>query len=160
WVGQPIRQMDVSLFKQLSHRVEQPLMADESMVTPQNLRTFIEDQSVDYIKIKLMKRGGVYGAYQLATQAELFGIACQIGSMVESIISCTAAVHAPAPKERIISTGISGPTKFTEEIGDLTYDLPAVHLPSRPGVGIDINENQLKKLTISHETIVNKKENV
>lgn len=160
WVEQPIRQMDVSLFKQLSHRVEQPLMADESMVTPQNLRTFIEDQSVDYINIKLMKSGGIYPAYQLATQAELFGIACQIGSMVESSIASAAGFHVAAAKENIISTEISGPTKFTEEIGDLTYDLPAVHLPSRPGLGIDINENQLKKLTISHETIVNKKENV
>src|SRR5699024_200635 len=106
WVERAIRQMDVSLFKQLSHRVDQPIMADESIVTPQNLRTFIEDQSVHYIYIRLMKSGGIYPAYQLATQAELFGNACQIGSMVESSIASAAGFHVAAAKENIISTEI------------------------------------------------------
>src|SRR5699024_5877752 len=93
WVEQPIRQMDVSLFKRLKERVAQPLMADESMVNAQNLRTLIEDESVDYINIKLMKSGGIYPAYQLATQAELFGIACQVGSMVETSVASAAGFH-------------------------------------------------------------------
>src|SRR5699024_12404506 len=158
WVEQPIRQMDVSLFKQLSHRVEQPLMADESMVTPQNLRTFIEDQSVDYINIKLMKSGGIYPAYKLATQAELFGLACQIGSMVESSIASSAGFHVAAAKDNIISTEISGSTKFEKEVGNLIYSVPFVNLPDLPGLGIKVNEDYLQALTVSKEVIAIKGE--
>lgn len=153
WVEQPIRQMDVSLFKRLKERVAQPLMADESMVNAQNLRTLIEDQSVDYINIKLMKSGGIYPAYQLATQAELFGIACQVGSMVETSVASAAGFHVAAAKDNIISTEISGPTKFTEEVGDLSYELPFVNLPDKAGLGIEVDERQLHKLMMSHESI-------
>lgn len=153
WVEQPIRQMDVSLFKRLKERVAQPLMADESMVNAQNLRTLIEDESVDYINIKLMKSGGIYPAYQLATQAELFGIACQVGSMVETSVASAAGFHVAAAKDNIISTEISGPTKFTEEVGDLSYELPFVNLPDKAGLGIEVDETQLHKLMMSHESI-------
>src|SRR5699024_9522316 len=80
-IEQTINQVDVSMFKRLKESTNIPLMADESMITTQNLRTFINDESVDYINIKLMKSGGIYPVYKLATQAELFGISCQIGSM-------------------------------------------------------------------------------
>lgn len=148
WVEQPISQMDVSLFKRLRKTTSIPLMADESMVTPENLRTLIHDQSVEYINIKLMKSGGIYPSYQLATQAELFGINCQIGSMVESSIASAAAFHVALSKQNIISTEVSGPTKFTLDTGNLTYQLPYVNIPTEPGLGISINEQNLKKLTV------------
>lgn len=149
WLEQPISQMDLSFFKHLQKNESIPLMADESLITPQNLRTFIEDQSVDYINIKLMKCGGIYPAYQLATQAELFGIACQIGSMVESSVASAAGFHVAVSKDNIISTEISGPTKFSQEVGNLTYDLPFVNLPDSPGLGITINEDNVQALTVN-----------
>lgn len=153
WVEQPISQMDVSLFKRLKQTTTIPLMADESMVTPENLRTLIKDESVDYINIKLMKSGGIYPAYQLATQAELFGISCQIGSMVESSIASAAAFHVALSKANIISTEVSGPTKFSLDTGNLTYDLPYVNIPSQPGLGIAVNEENIKKLTVKADEI-------
>ena len=153
WVEQPISQMDVSLFKRLKETTLIPLMADESMVTPENLRTLIQDQSVDYINIKLMKSGGIYPSYQLATQAELFGISCQIGSMVESSIASAAAFHLAVSKQNIISTEVSGPTKFTIDTGNLTYNLPHVNLPAEPGLGISVNEENLKKLTVKADIV-------
>lgn len=152
WVEQPISQMDVSLFKQLKEVSSIPLMADESMITAQNLRTLIKDQSVSYINIKLMKSGGIYPAYQLATQAELFGINCQIGSMVESSIASAAGFHVSLAKQNIISTEISGPTKFTIDTGDLTYMLPHVNITDKPGLGITVNEENIDRLTVKKET--------
>lgn len=153
WIEQPIAQMDVSLFKRLQQASNTPLMADESMVTPQNLRTLIQDESVDYINLKLMKSGGIYPVYQLATQAELFGINCQIGSMVESSIASAAGFHVAVSKENIISTEISGPMKFSKDIGDLSYSLPYVNVPNRPGLGIEVNEQNLQALTITTDVI-------
>src|SRR5699024_10302345 len=102
WIEQPINQEDISMFQRLKGNTNIPLMADESMITAQNLRTFISDESVDYINIKLMKSGGIYAVYKLATQAELFGISCQIGSMVESSIASAAGFHVALSKQNII----------------------------------------------------------
>lgn len=147
WVEQPISQMDVSFFKQLKETSNTPLMADESMINQESLRTLIKDQSVDFINIKLMKSGGIYPAYQLAIQAEVFGIQCQIGSMVESSIASAAGFHVALSKENIISTEISGPTKFTMDTGNLTYDLPTVHMTDQPGLGIKVDELMVKKMS-------------
>lgn len=153
WVEQPISHMDCSLFKRLKDTTSVPLMADESLVTPESLRTFVKDESVDYINIKLMKSGGIYPSYQLATQAQLFGISCQIGSMVESSIGSAAAFHVALSKENIISTEVSGPTKFSLDTGNLTYDLPYVNISDKPGLGIDVNEENIMKLTIQSEIV-------
>lgn len=146
WVEQPIAQEDLHFFKKLETTI--PLMADESMISTQHLRTLIEDQSVSYINLKLMKSGGIYPTYQLATQAELFGIQCQIGSMVESSIGSAAGFHVAVSKENIISTEISGPTKFSKDPGNLHYNLPYVSIPSTPGLGIEVNLDILRDITL------------
>lgn len=153
WIEQPINQEDASMFKRLKESTNIPLMADESMITTQNLRTFINDESVDYINIKLMKSGGIYPVYKLATQAELFGISCQIGSMVESSIASAAGFHVALAKYNIISTEISGPTKFVKEPGNLRYNLPFVEIFDKPGLGIEVDETTLKELTIKKEVL-------
>src|SRR5699024_10438222 len=152
-IEQPINQEDISMFKRLKENTNIPLMADESMITAQNLRTFIYDESVDYINIKLMKSGGIYPVYKLATQAELFGISCQIGSMVESSIASAAGFHVALSKQNIISTEISGPTKFIKEPGNLKYNLPFVEILDKPGLGIEVDETVLKELTIKKEIL-------
>jgi|SRR5690625_28514 len=153
WIEQPIAATDVSLFQNIKENTNVPLMADESVITKQDLRTFIEHQSVDYVNIKLMKTGGIHPAYLLATQAELFGIQCQIGSMVESSIASTAGFHVALAKKNIISTEISGPTKFTIDTGNLSYDLPYVQITDKPGLGITVNEAVIKKLSLYSEKV-------
>lgn len=156
WVEQPITQESVSFFKRLKDSTTIPLMADESMITEQNLRTLIEDGSVDYVNIKLMKSGGIYPVYQLATQAELFGISCQIGSMVESSIGSAAGFHVALSRDNIVSTEISGPSMFKSEPGNLSYSLPHVQMTDQPGLGIEIDEDVLDELSVKRE-IVNPK---
>lgn len=153
WIEQPIDAMDTSLFRILKASTNAPLMADESIVHKQDLRTLIEHRSVDYINIKLMKTGGIYPAYQLATQAELFGMHCQIGSMVESSIASAAGFHVALSKKNIISTEISGPTKFTVDTGDLEYKLPYVHITDQPGLGITIDESAIQQLCLNSEEL-------
>lgn len=153
WIEQPISAIDVSLFRTIKESTSVPLMADESIVHKQDLRTLIEHRSVDYINIKLMKAGGIYPAFQLATQAELFGIQCQIGSMVESSIASAAGFHVALSKKNIISTEISGPTKFTVDTGDLEYQLPYVHINNKPGLGITINEVAIETLSVHIEEL-------
>lgn len=153
WVEQPLPKGDHTFFKRLKEHTSIPLMADESLVEPQDLRTFLLDQSVDYINIKLMKSGGIYPAHKLATQAELFSISCQIGSMVESSIASAAGFHVATSKQNIISTEISGPTRFSIDTGNLSYNIPYVQLPDGPGLGIEVDDAKIEHMRSHYEVI-------
>lgn len=153
WVEQPILQNSISFFKRLKEVTQTPLMADESLINEQHLRSLALDSSVDFINIKLMKSGGIYPAYQLATQAELFGIECQIGSMVESSIASAAGFHVALSRDNIISTEISGPTKFHIDTGNLTYRLPEVILSDQPGLGIDVDDAVIDEICTYRTTV-------
>lgn len=153
WVEQPLRRGDHSFFSQLKDRTSIPLMADESLINEQDLRTFLRDGSVDYVNIKLMKSGGIFQAHKLATQAELFGMSCQIGSMVESSIGSAAGFHVALSKNNIIATEISGPTRFSKDTGNLSYDLPYVQMPDGPGLGIEVDEQQIKQMSTHVEQL-------
>src|SRR5690625_5821190 len=65
WIEQPINQEDVSMFKRLKESTNIPLMADESMITIQNLLTFINDDSVDYFYINLLIIGVLYYVFNI-----------------------------------------------------------------------------------------------
>lgn len=153
WVEQPLPKGDHTFFKRLKEQTNIPLMADESLVEAQDLRTFLLDESVEFINIKLMKSGGIYPAHQLATQAELFGISCQVGSMVESSIASAAGFHVAASKKNIISTEISGPLRFSIDTGNLSYNVPYVQLPDGPGLGIEVSDANIKQMCSHYEVI-------
>ncbi|HLG28166.1 MAG TPA: enolase C-terminal domain-like protein, partial [Paenisporosarcina sp.] len=103
--------------------------------------------------IKLMKCGGIYPALKLAHQAELAGLDCQIGSMVESSIGSSAGYHVAFSKKNITTVELTGPLKFSKDIGNLAFDVPYIRLSGNPGLGIEINEETLHELTIYQDIV-------
>lgn len=63
------------------------------------MREIIRKRAADKLNIKLMKCGGIYPATKLAHQAEMAGMECQIGSMVESSIASAAGSHVAFSKK-------------------------------------------------------------
>jgi len=92
----------------------------------------------------------------MAKTAEYAGIDCQIGSMVESSIGSAAGYHTAASRKNITSTELTGPLLFSKDIGNLEYDIPHVKLTNRPGLGVTINEEQLKELTVKQASVHSK----
>ena len=61
------------------------------------MRQIIKLEGADKVNIKLMKCG-IYPAVKLAHQAEMAGIECQVGSMVESSVASSAGFHVAFSK--------------------------------------------------------------
>lgn len=110
-----VNQGDISMFRRLTKNIDIPLMSEEGMVIEQNLWTLIEDGPVDYFNVKLMKNGGIYLVYKLASKAEIFDITRQIILVVESNIVSVAMFYVAFSNDNIISTENSEPTKFMKE---------------------------------------------
>ena len=67
------------------------------------MRQIIKLEAADKVNIKLMKCGGIHPAVKLAHQAEMAGIECQVGSMVESSVASSAGFHVAFSKKIITS---------------------------------------------------------
>ncbi|CEX92941.1 L-Ala-D/L-Glu epimerase [Streptococcus pneumoniae] len=81
------------------------------------------------------------------------GIECQVGSMVESSVASSAGFHVAFAKKIITSVELTGPLKFTKDIGNLHYDVPFIRLNEKPGLGIEINEDTLQELTVFQDIV-------
>lgn len=153
WIEQPVVADDIDAMVEIKSKTDIPLMIDEGLKGSREMREIIGKQAAHKVNIKLMKCGGIYPAVKLAHQAEMAGIECQIGSMVESSIGSSAGFHVAFSKKIITSVELTGPLKFSKDIGNLHYDVPFICLNEKPGLGIDVDEQTLRELTQYKDTI-------
>jgi L-alanine-DL-glutamate epimerase-like enolase superfamily enzyme len=111
------------------------------------MRETIVKQAADKLNIKLMKCGGIYPALKLVAQAEMVGMECQVGSMVESAVASAAGAHLSAAKKAIISNELVGPFMFARDVAEFPYEKKTIRLTDRPGLGLDVNEQTIAELT-------------
>lgn len=147
WLEQPVVADDFNGMVEVREKTSTPLMMDEGLRGFRDMRELIEKKAAHKVNIKLMKCGGIYPAMKLAHMAEMAGIECQIGSMVESSIGSAAGFHVAFSKKAFKSVELTGPLKFSKDVGDLHYDVPFIQLSERAGLGIDIDESILQELT-------------
>ncbi|GLB60933.1 dipeptide epimerase [Cytobacillus sp. NCCP-133] len=137
-VEQPVKAWDIEGLKQVTDAVDTPIMADESVFTPKHAFEVIKTRSADLINIKLMKSGGIYQAQIINQLAEVCGVECMVGSMIETRIGITAAAHFAASKKNITRFDFDAPLMMAKEVvdGGIRYSGRKIILPSDPGLGI------------------------
>ncbi|MGE5703182.1 MAG: mandelate racemase/muconate lactonizing enzyme family protein [Clostridia bacterium] len=148
WIEQPVMADDLIGLAEVRQKTIIPVMVDEGLHGDKDMREVIVRQAADLINIKLMKCGGLYPALKLVAQAEMAGMDCQVGSMVESSIATAAGAHLSIAKKAIFSNEMVGPLMFSREVGSLTYEKNKLMLGGRPGLGVDVDEEKLRELTV------------
>lgn len=153
WLEQPVLADDMDGMVEIKSKSTVPLMIDEGLKYKREMRQIIQRGAAHKANIKLMKCGGIYPAMKLAHMAEMAGMDCQIGSMVESSIGSAAGFHVAFSKKIITSVELTGPLKFAKDVGNLQYDVPYIALNDQAGLGVDVDENILMELTVHHEVV-------
>ncbi|WP_414055096.1 mandelate racemase/muconate lactonizing enzyme family protein [Macrococcus equi] len=146
WIEQPLKAHDIEGMKYLYERMQVSLMADEMIKDVKDLAS-LKLPHFDLLNVKLMKCGGIHNAVKIIRFAEALGIECQIGSMVESSIGSAAGYHTAMALDNVKTTELTGPLLFSQDIGNLTYEIPYVYLSEEPGLGINVDKDILKALT-------------
>lgn len=154
WLEQPVKADDIDAMVEIKTKTSVPIMIDEGLRGNREMREIIAKRAADKVNIKLMKCGGIYPAMKLAHMAEMAGIECQVGSMVESSVGSAAGFHVAFSKKIMTSVELTGPLKFSEDIGNLKYDVPFIRLTEKPGLGVDVDDAVLEKLTVFSEKVV------
>lgn len=137
-VEQPVKADNLEGLKQVTDSVDTLIMADEAVFTPKQAFELVKTRSADLINIKLMKAGGIYQAQIINQLAEVSGMECMVGSMIETKLGITAAAHFAASKRNITRYDFDAPLMLSEDIvdGGIWYNGNSVHLPEGNGLGI------------------------
>jgi o-succinylbenzoate synthase len=90
---QPVQADDIKGLRAVRRDSPIPIMADESVQSPEDAFRLIQAEAVDLINIKLMKCGGLSKGRRIAEIAEAAHLPCMIGCMSESGTGIAAAAH-------------------------------------------------------------------
>lgn len=137
-VEQPVSAENFEGMKFVTSRVSTRILADETVFSPKQAIRVIEEHAADMINIKLMKTGGIYEALKIINIAEIYGIECMIGCMLESKIAVSAAAHLAAGKSIITAVDLDGPSLCKEDPyeGGPLYKGEKITMPKEAGIGI------------------------
>ncbi len=137
-VEQPVKAHDLEGLKYVTDRSYVPVLADEAVFSPEDAMTILRMGAADLLNIKLMKCGGLYNALKIASAAEVYGVECMIGCMLEAKISVNAAVHLACAKNIITKIDLDGPVLCSEDpiLGGAVFDERTITVSDAPGFGI------------------------
>ena len=137
-VEQPVPAHDLEGMKYVTERSYVPVLADESLYSPADAATILRMGAADLLNIKLMKCGGLYNALKICTMAEVYGVECMIGCMLEAKISVNAAVHLACARKVITKVDLDGPVLCSEDpiLGGAVFNEKDITVSNAPGLGI------------------------
>lgn len=138
-VEQPVPAADFDGMAAVTQNTSTLIMADESIFSVQDAQRLINMKGCDIINLKLMKSGGIDNALKINTFAETAGIACMVGSMIESSVSVTAAASLAAAKRNVQYVDLDASLMFSANplAGGLINQKDQLQLPDRPGMGFE-----------------------
>jgi len=150
-VEDPIQNWDVDGRRKLAERLNVPLLGDECATTPAEVKREIDLGILRMINLKT-PRSGYYASRKIVHLAEQAGLACMMGTMLETDVGVLAAAHfAAAFKVFTYPAELTYCFKMHDQL--LTTKLPVedgvLHLPDRPGIGAEIDEDKLAKYRVT-----------
>ena len=137
-VEQPVKAHDIEGLKYVTDNVGTPIMADESLFSPEDAFKILKLRAADILNIKLMKCGGLHNALKINAMAESCGVECMLGSMIESKIGITAAAHLACGKLNITRVDLDAVDLMAEDPieGGVIVTGSRHEIPESYGLGI------------------------
>ncbi len=139
-IEQPLHpSIDKDLLK-LSDKERAMLAADESLKNVHSAFEIARQNLYGIFNIKLMKCGGIFGAFEIAGIAKPAGITLFWGCNDESIVSITAALHAAFACPHTKYIDLDGSLDLAEDAvsGGFTIKDGYMYVNDKPGLGTDL----------------------
>ncbi|MEN8115294.1 MAG: mandelate racemase/muconate lactonizing enzyme family protein, partial [Actinomycetota bacterium] len=83
YMEQPVRPLDVQRLAEVRAQVSVPIVADESVFSPEDAMAVVRAGAADVLSAYVGKAGGITGAATIATIAEASGLGCTVGNNLE-----------------------------------------------------------------------------
>jgi muconate cycloisomerase len=146
-IEQPIARTNLTGMAALTQQLDIPVMADESVCTPQQALAVVEARAADSVSLKISKSGGLRKTQAIASIAQSAGLACFGGTALDGSIGVAASLQlfATMPELRW-GCELFGPLLLSDDVvaTPIVYKDNKVWLPEGPGTGIEIDEGKLR----------------
>jgi muconate cycloisomerase len=138
---------------EVAKAVDTPLMAHESMYLLSDVKNLIDAGAVGVLGLKTYRPwGGLTGARRLLEMARVMNIPCMFHDDLELSVSLAAATQIITAYKNVIThkCELSG---YPEWMGDdvttesVRFEKGYVHVPEGPGLGVELDDDKVKKLT-------------
>lgn len=153
WYEQPVFIENLDALARVTRATDAVIMADEPIHGTRDMLQLIRLGAADMVNIKLMKSSGLHAARCMAEVGMASDIPCQIGSMVESSIATLAGAHLALAHPNIIANDLVGPSMTSCDVADLPGDGTHIELGDSPGLGVDVDPERVRELSIFTDTI-------
>lgn len=155
WAAARFEKLEVALFEQPTRRGDHvamaavqkrsgiPIMADESVFTPQDALEVIRHDAADVLSLYPGKHGGIRATQAIAKIAESAGVVCTIGSNLEREVATAAMAHVTVCTANLrcdrYPGDLIGPLYYEQPLGQpLRYEADRLWVPDGPGLGITL----------------------
>ncbi|MEO1019991.1 MAG: enolase C-terminal domain-like protein [Pseudomonadota bacterium] len=139
-IEQPVKRLDE--MAALGKRFGAPIMADESIYSPDDAIEVVKRDAAQVALLKITKHGGILNVLKIAHIAEASGIDLSVAIYYDVIAAAAAHIAAALPAV----TWPSPPTGLDETI--LTESIEPTGLlmkvPERPGFGVEIDRDKIR----------------
>jgi muconate cycloisomerase len=136
-----------AMLSRIVRRFPIPVMADESVGTPQSAYELARAGAAEVFAVKTEQAGGLFAAQQIGAIADAAGIELYGGTMLEGAVGTIAAAHVFSTFPNLQwGTEFFGPLLLTEEIlaTPLDYSDFELTVPPTPGLGIEVDEDRVQ----------------
>jgi len=145
---QPVPAWNLKGMAHIRNNITVPLMADESIWTPQDAVRIYEYGAADILNIKIAKSCGLHRGKKIEYTAESLGLPCIAGTEIEPAFSMIAKLHlAASMKIHPLASEFTELTLLKKNI--LKHDIEivdgCVKVPDKPGLGVELDEDMLKE---------------
>jgi L-alanine-DL-glutamate epimerase-like enolase superfamily enzyme len=157
---QPVPIWDVMGLKRIRDRIKAPIMADESVYSPQDAARVVREDAADVLGIKLYKCGGLWRGRQIGIVAEAAGYDVNCagtanGSHLESLAAAHLGTatpnHAFAAEFTMGLPQVAPDPIAPEPVLELSDGYCSI--PNRPGLGAAIDLKAVDKHAMSRITV-------
>lgn len=154
FVEQPVPDLDIEWLADVRRQVKVPVMADESVYSPQDATAIVRAGAADILSVYVGKGGGIGAARKITAIAEGAGIVCTIGSNLEMGVASAAMIHLG-----MATTAIAAEDFPCDIISAFYYEDDLLTEPllieagkarphEKPGLGVELDEKKLDKYRV------------
>jgi galactonate dehydratase len=155
FVEEPVLAENTEVFAELARHAKMPIATGERHFTRWDYKRIFQHGGVDIIQPDPSHAGGIWETRKIAAMAEAYDVAlaphCPLGPI--AFASCLQ-VDFCCPNAFIQETSLgihynkgSDVLEYMMDPATFTFDKGYVHLSKKPGLGIEINEEQVRLLS-------------
>ena len=154
FIEEPVLPENNEALREIAHHVSIPIATGERMFSRWQFKNLLMDGYADIIQPDLSHAGGITECKKIFSMAEAFDVAvaphCPLGPIaLAACLQVDATCHNAFIQEQSLGIHYNRGSDLLDYLVDTTvfkYEDGYVKIPSGPGLGIEINEDHVRKM--------------